>query len=189
MSFHVKGDPCLWLLSFPRTRDLRTSTGGNAVNGGSCKHRRAPATLQEKEALTEAVSEQCLLMVIRWNDGAIVQTTVQSGEHTPFPALTFTLLHRRHGIRIKYKTGQYAASTALRWLWTDACSLSAGHFRATAKQGVAAMSCPALGQDSGTSDRFICTCVLRLKILALPSASFCTSCFIKNGRYQMFTSH
>lgn len=54
-------------------------------------------------------------MVIRWNDGAIVQTTVQLGEHTPFPAFTFTLLYRRHGIRIKYKMGQQAAFTTLRW--------------------------------------------------------------------------
>lgn len=54
-------------------------------------------------------------MVIRWNDGAIVQTTVQLGEHAPFPAFTFTLLYRRHGIRIKYKMGQYAAFTTLCW--------------------------------------------------------------------------
>lgn len=54
-------------------------------------------------------------MVIRWNDDAIVQTTVQLGEHAPFPAFTFTLLYRRHGIRIKYKTGQNAAFTILHW--------------------------------------------------------------------------
>ena len=33
----------------------------------------------------------------------------------PFPAFTFTLLHRRHGIRVKYKMGQYDAFTTLRW--------------------------------------------------------------------------
>lgn len=58
-------------------------------------------------------------MVIRWNDGAIVQTTVEVGERTPFPAFTFTLLYRRHGIRIKYKMGQYAALLHSTGLWAD----------------------------------------------------------------------
>lgn len=54
-------------------------------------------------------------MVTRWNDGSIVQTTVQLGEHAPFPLFTCTLLYRRHGIRIKYKMGQYVAFTTLHW--------------------------------------------------------------------------
>lgn len=97
---------------------------------------------------------------------------------TPFPAFTFTLLQTRHGRRIKYKMGQYAAFPTPTGLWTDYCSLSACQFRATLEWGVPA--CSAQPCELEPAILFICTHIPSLKIPALHSASFCTFYFIKN---------